>query len=265
MVLFGRIYLGVHSIDQVLFGGLLGATYFFYFLLVLKDPLLHYLRHFTQRKCTQREFWINVIIVLVIMFVILPIIAALAYVINTSTFDDPKEWKDEVMQKWNKTEDDLPDNTLFKRKALRNMITPIGIMGALIGIMVYSYYFSTPIDVFRNRPIWKTLARLVLNIILVIPILLMMLIPKDSPLFVVIIFSDFLVAFLLSLMVPTVNKYILIKLKLMVPFVPDEFSSRKKSNSDGSGDSENEKYRERNRLERSRSPNRNIHNEEEID
>jgi len=118
------------------------------------------------------------------------------------------------------------------------MFTPIGTIGAILGIMIYSYICPTPIDVFRNLPVWKVFARLAINIVIVIPVLLLILIPQDSPIWVLIIFRDFLLAFLLALIVSTVNRYLLVRWNLMEPFVPDEILkaetqkiSRKEANS----------------------------------
>jgi glucan phosphoethanolaminetransferase (alkaline phosphatase superfamily) len=98
-ILFGRVYLGVHAIGQVLFGGLLGLILLIYFIFVAQKPLLHYFRQFTQTRCTKREFWVNFLIILAIMFLVLVPIAVIAFVINITTHDDPEGWKQSIIEK----------------------------------------------------------------------------------------------------------------------------------------------------------------------
>lgn len=63
LILFGRIYLGVHSIDQVIFGCLLGITLLVYYQFVLKEPMLRYARKLMTEKLTKAQAMYHILTV----------------------------------------------------------------------------------------------------------------------------------------------------------------------------------------------------------
>ena len=42
--IFGRVYLGVHSLDQILYGSLMGTSIWFYFLFIVRRPANNYFK-----------------------------------------------------------------------------------------------------------------------------------------------------------------------------------------------------------------------------
>lgn len=50
-----RLYLGAHTIDQMIYGALIGSVTFVYSIFILREPLLLYAYKFVERKCTLRE------------------------------------------------------------------------------------------------------------------------------------------------------------------------------------------------------------------
>ena len=48
--LFGRFYLGAHTIDQIIYGALIGFTIFIYSIFFLRPVIMPYFYKFTDRK-----------------------------------------------------------------------------------------------------------------------------------------------------------------------------------------------------------------------
>lgn len=60
-ILFGRIYLGVHSIDQVLYGVLLGSLILAYFCFVIRKPLYTYCKTILSENQSGKQTWMHLI------------------------------------------------------------------------------------------------------------------------------------------------------------------------------------------------------------
>ena len=123
LALFGRIYLGVHSLDQVLYGMLMGSCILCHFLFVLKKPLCQYFIKFLDNQCTKREFIIHSLVWLGVSCGMV-VIAIIAYFINSASHDDPNSWILAIQVKCDISSGDLHKNSILQRKAFRNILVP---------------------------------------------------------------------------------------------------------------------------------------------
>ncbi|CAI2369449.1 unnamed protein product [Moneuplotes crassus] len=215
LALFGRIYLGVHSVDQVIYGCTLGLTLLVYFVFVLYKPLMGYIHMFTRRKCSRNEMIVHLSINLLMVLLVLTTIAVIAYVLNITTHDDPSEWNTAVELKCSKS--NLKENSIFVRKALRNIFAPIGIFGCFGGIILYSYYAPTIVDKYLNNNVWVVLGRLGVSLLCMLPFVPLLLIPSSAPFVVLLIFAELLMSFSFTIVLYFLGRLLMVKIKLFTP------------------------------------------------
>lgn len=191
---FGRIYLGVHSLNQVLHGGLLGLTLFFYLFFIAYLPLQNTIYRYTERNCTKGEFIVGLLTSISIIVGMLGL-ALIGYGINIGTFEDKQEWIEAISRQCDIPERDLEDNDMFVRASLKSMFSPAGIYGCLVGMVIYGYFGQVPVNKYKLLPVWKSALRVLTNLILTSPFIALNFIPDDAPYSVILIFGEFLMAF----------------------------------------------------------------------
>lgn len=125
---FGRVYLGVHALNQVLYGALLGLAQFFYIFFIAYLPLQNYIYRFTERRCTTREFFWGILVTSLIITGLL-IAAIIAYFITVSVHEDANEWLETIRRRCDIPERDLNDPDMFVRSSLESMFSPAGLFG----------------------------------------------------------------------------------------------------------------------------------------
>jgi hypothetical protein len=138
-------------------------------------------------------------------------------VINTTTHDDPDSWRLAILDKCDLDSDDLADNSIFVRKALRNMFTPNSTFICFTSIMLYSLVAKVPIDQYKTGTCLKIMLRVILTISVTVPAIPLLFIPSDSPLAVVIIFSEFLVGGWIVFSVYFITKLLMHRVKVLEP------------------------------------------------
>lgn len=202
--LFGRIYLGVHSYDQVLYGMLFGWTMFWHILIVFRPLYLTIAKRFINKNCTKKE-WIDGCIITLWVMAGLMAVALIAYAINILSFDNPQSWTDNILQKCEISH--VSNNSKFARKGLRNLFLPIGIVGWVLGTILYSYFTTDCTNRQSFDKWWHLPCRLLINLAIPLPFGLLMLIPSDTSFVVVLLFGEFLVGFAFSFLSFSLSKY----------------------------------------------------------
>ena len=128
LVAFSRIALGVHSIDQVLFGSLIGIWIFAIFAYVFKIydmPLSYYLKFFREKK------YINYFLIILLVFLILPIIIYLLIDIES----DYKKYGLVLGKKCSKRR----NNLYYGHKNMAGSLVILLIFGIYLGQFLFWY------------------------------------------------------------------------------------------------------------------------------
>ena len=225
--MLSRLYLGAHTIDQMIYGALVGVTIFFYTIFILREPLLLYAYKFVERKCTLREAILHSIYIILIILFIFGINFAV-YFINVSTFEDPIEWRQSLVDKCDKDEDVLEENHIFAQANLEYMYSPTSTPACILGAIAYSYFADTPINNYYLLPVWKTLLRSPINALLVAPVyVIFMFLPIDDlERGIKGLISPFALFGIFCFLILSVGKYITFRCRITVP-VRDEMEERK--------------------------------------
>ena len=132
LVAFSRIALGVHSIDQVLFGSLIGVwifTVFSYVFKIYDMPLSYYLKFFREKK------YINYFIIILSVLFILPIIIYLLIDVES----DFKKY-DLVMSRKCPTKKKY---TFYSHKNMAGSLVILFIFGIYLGQFLFWYIVKT--------------------------------------------------------------------------------------------------------------------------
>lgn len=175
---------------------------------------------FTRRKCSRNEMIVHLGINLLMIFLVLITIAVIGYVLNITTHDDPSEWSTAVELKCSKS--NLKENSIFVRKALRNIFAPIGIFGCFGGIILYSYYAPVVVDKYQNKNVWVILGRLGVSLLWMLPFALLLLIPSSAPFVVLLIFAELLMSFSFTIVLYFLGRLLMVKINLFTPQTEEE-------------------------------------------
>ena len=154
---------------------------------------------------------------LIINFVIfvLALASTTIYIFNETTYVVPEPWRDAIISKWNVEKKDLLGDESLSKLGLLNMITPIGLLGSILGIISYSHFAPNHVNHLDFLPFKLTWARFVLNIIICSPIATLFLLSKWFPFVTRVVIWYFLSQFMYSFMVFGPNRYIFLKLGLV--------------------------------------------------
>lgn len=208
--MFGRLYLGAHTLDQLIYGFMVGGLTFLYCCFVLRPPFMKYIVYFVEGRCTKKEAIINLLMIIALIGFLF-VINIIIYFINTTTFEDPLSWRQALDQKCDISGVDIEDDHVFANKNMGYMFSPSSSPACLIGVILYSWLSSHPINRFHLLPVWKTIIRMVLNAIFMLPLAPLALIPSSAPNIVSWIFVEFLLTFSFSILAFSSNKYFLRK------------------------------------------------------
>ena len=78
------------------------------------------------------------------------------------TFTTPQEWIDVIVSKWNADESSLLGHKAPQNIGISHSIFNIGVLGSLIGILLYSLIIKMPVDKMDFLPFWKTCKTLII-------------------------------------------------------------------------------------------------------
>ena len=128
-VCYSRMYLGVHSLNQVVFGASMGIYSAFTAHFYLKDPMFKHIQNLIDNEQVQGKlagfFWSSFALLLVSLTI---------QIINYEVvleFDNPQSWSDNIIQQCG--EDALED--AYQSKSLSDFGSCVGLWGAYWGIL----------------------------------------------------------------------------------------------------------------------------------
>ena len=211
--IIGRIYLGVHTIDQIIYGLLVGFALLWYFACVIYKPIINYVSRFAERKCTTREAICNLVVIAFVIFVLV-VLSLGMYYRNTVTYDDPVEWIDAIALKCGYPRANVSKH-LLSIKGTEYMTAPATTLGILLGIVFSSWFGSNNTNRVEICPLRRTLKRLVINALLCIPIAILLVISKGRSFWFVTVFSNIVPVILYTFMLTGPNKMILQRLGML--------------------------------------------------
>ena len=214
--IFSRLYLGSHTIDQLIYGTLIGLTCFFYWTYVLREPLHQYSYKFLRRNCSGKEAITHIAIITGGILLIFAISIA-SYFIKTSIAEDPLEWREATVNKWGDPREVLNDPNVFAKRNLRYMFPPASMPASLIGAILYSYFCKTPINNFKIFPVWKAIWRMLVNGVIWAPLIILTQTPPTWPTVLYWLLSQFAITLGFAILVMSLTKYVCVKCNLIEP------------------------------------------------
>ena len=211
--IIGRVYLGVHTIDQIIYGLLVGFALLWYFVCVIRKPIFSYVSRFSERNWSAGEAILHLTILSFIILLLIAFSLGLYYR-NTTSYEDPVAWIDAISQKWGYKRENI-SNHLLSIKGTEYMTAPATTMGILLGIVFSSWFGKNNTNKVEIFPLKRACKRLIYNALLCIPIATLLVISKGKSFVFVTIFSNIVPVILYTFMLGGPNKIILQKLELL--------------------------------------------------
>lgn len=132
-ILLGRVYLGMHSLNEVCLGAILGAYMLYMYIQYIEDLIFKLIKKMVEKnikeiKCEQHYLSYSVLIKIFIVYIAFLVFAAILFEITKATFIIPEQWE-------NNTKRFCPTKTLQK-KYFYKCFADSGGIGAVFGLFL---------------------------------------------------------------------------------------------------------------------------------
>jgi hypothetical protein len=140
LVGFSRLYVRVHSWNQIIYGWQLGAWAALYFHCCIREPLIQHINSVSTRTKLKPEDRNRYILRAICVFLLVCVSLATVFVLKT-IFDPPlEEWREMIYQKCPKKADGK-SRMFYDESIVMSGVCCIG-FGAYIGIVLHRQYLG---------------------------------------------------------------------------------------------------------------------------
>lgn len=211
---FARLYVGVHSIDQIIYGWQLGIWLAYYFNFCLRDFIIHHITYLVVRSHQNKLNTKKYVVWSSVVFIVVFSVQWIDYLIVEDTFVVPQEWIDNLALQCGSRDQ---NNTLQYKSLVYAGLCALA-YGAYLGVLVHKHYYGIMWrHMFRTN--WKKfLLRYLVMGAMALPFgLPFLLIPWSAPLWVLLIFKTLLPTFAVSFVIFGFSHYFFERFGLINP------------------------------------------------
>ena len=180
LVVYSRVYLGAHSLNQVLYGMILGTYCDFVIFYLFRADLIEFYKYLFAKK---QKVLIKMYSMLLLAIALLVLAAdTILYVsLRLTGTELDEETVQHVKTHIPTANKDMPVNA-----GLRNAGFGLGLIGAHLGVIFSLRYIDiNPTRITVEFPLWKRIVRLLICLVVVapLPLVLFILVPSFPPLY----------------------------------------------------------------------------------
>lgn len=209
---YSRVHLGMHSIDQVLAGSLIGTLLTTGMIIGWCEPMVGHLQRLGNQTASKKEKLCG-IAAWSIFIACNILIAASVYTVGELTFDVPEAWSVEFTNKCGLI--GLPKNSSFTRNATTGVIVNLMTSFFYFGIFLDSQCFGGLNDKWQGKVIWKRLLTIPAVILMLATLYPFQYVPSKLPYGVYVTFKLIIPLILFNLMLSCFFKLPLQLLRLI--------------------------------------------------